>query len=445
MVRTDLDTLCGHCQRKVFIRYRYLRQFYWYQFPENARKMGYRATGENIHAESDGESRMKGKPTIKKRKVGVLIPDAEEWTAVKIARCLRHPDIKVYFLSRNRHSVAQHSNCKVKYMNLNYTCYSELLDGIKGLHTQHSFDVILPATLSGVEFIARYKKELEKIIKVPANPVAQQILLEKNKWDFIFSGNLLHAPLIPSVFIGNSAKNEIHNKNRVKKMRFPVLIKPVSGKGGWGIVKACGYDEVIRIWESKKGLIRHTGYFVQEYVPGNDYSMSVFCKKGEIIVSSIQESVLGNDTHYGPQRIMDFVHHDEIYGISRMLLKKLGWNGIACIDFRIDKKSGKCFVLEINCRLGQAVLGSLCAGINFPRILLHDALNIDLPKCEYKPCRYAHPAASVRALSGVLKPHTQKIKIGWHESGLQYTLMDPMPEIIELFNHLSKTMLLAKK
>lgn len=71
------------------------------------------------------------------------------------------------------------------------------------------------------------------------------------------------------------------------EMGYPVILKPLTGSGGYGIDIAHDEDEARRFYGNRKSLL------VQEYVKGIDASSSVLGNGDECMVVSVNEQLIG--------------------------------------------------------------------------------------------------------------------------------------------------------
>src|SRR6185503_13112360 len=59
---------------------------------------------------------------------------------------------------------------------------------------------------------------------------------------------------------------------------------------------------------------------------------------------------------------------------SGLLLNRLGWNGVAMVEFKLDREAGKAYLMEINGRFWGSLQLAVDAGVDFPRLLVEAAL-----------------------------------------------------------------------
>lgn len=77
---------------------------------------------------------------------------------------------------------------------------------------------------------------------------------------------------------------------------------------------------------------------------------------------------------------------------ASLLLRRLDWNGVAMVEFKIDEETGVPFLMEINGRFWGSLQLAIDAGVDFPRLLIDAAMGKTLgPPPEYRPgvrCRW---------------------------------------------------------
>jgi D-aspartate ligase len=305
----------------------------------------------------------------------------------------------------------------------------EWISEIKKLVHQLNIDVILPVATQGVNLISQNREVISKVAAIP--PIAQYETIKRfqDKWHFYCFINEQGFPSVPSVLI-DEPEEIISEPSLIDSIEYPALLKPVLLKGGLGIVEVKKQSDLQQAWKDKR-IRKGYKYLLQSYIPGTDLCLQVFCKDGKIVAYTLQKSLLNKNNHYGPQKIMEFIKDGEVLDLGRRLVSAMHWDGIACIDFRIDTRDGTNKILEINPRFGQAVLGSLVAGVNFPLIACLDALNMEYHN-QYRTIKYAHPIAAGKNLLTRFTGRRVSVNIRWMESGLRFACSDPLPETFEV-------------
>jgi predicted ATP-grasp superfamily ATP-dependent carboligase len=364
-----------------------------------------------------------------KEACNVLIPDGQCWEAVKVARCLR--PVKAFrpiFLSPTRQVPARFS----RYCGQLVT-YADL--GAKDIETallravdMFPVDVVLPATWRATSLVSVLRESLQQKARLVPMPSKRNLELANDKWALFEFCRDNGFPSIPTIKLADSLDPTELNP-AINRIPFPALVKPAISDGGKGIVKVREPKDLLQMLATTRAQWkrRETLWLLQEFVPGTDLCLGVFCLEGKIVAYTLQRALLGGEQEFGPQRAMEFVEDESVLESARFLMDLLRWSGIAYIDFRLDERTGKPRLTEINPRFGQAVLGSLAAGVNFPVMACRAALKQDLGTFHYRPTRFIHPYAYLKALLGLRKRFQPPFR--WRESGLCYALEDPIAEL----------------
>jgi len=72
--------------------------------------------------------------------------------------------------------------------------------------------------------------------------------------------------------------------NKIDKLKFPIIIKPIDSFSGKGTNKVEKLDEVEEYWEEAKKFSKDGAVIAEEFIEGKLYSHSAFIKNGKIII-----------------------------------------------------------------------------------------------------------------------------------------------------------------
>jgi len=371
------------------------------------------------------------------RSISLLIPDGETWDAVKVLRCLgQSAGIRTHVLSRTRRPLARFSRfCTSCHWHSSQNDES-WVNVISRLVRELQIDFVLPVTEKGVELLVRNHDAVSKFAAIAPLPGLESLKTAQDKWEFYEFCRTREFPVPPSILIRSGCGHPMDSIH-LRSLKYPALLKPTLLGGGCGIVRVEKASDFQQVWEDKRVRKDH-GYMLQSYVPGVDVCVQVFCKKGEILTYTVQKNLNAPEDFFGPQRVMEFVEDNEAVELGARLVSAMGFEGIACIDFRVDVRDGTYKIIEINPRFGQAILGSLVAGVNFPLIACLDVLGLAYHNEKYRTVRYAHPRAHVKTLISQLIGRQTPGKIRWRESGLRFTCSDPLPEMVDIIRRTGK-------
>lgn len=358
-------------------------------------------------------------------RISILVLNTDAWGSLKAIRCLaKWGQARAYVLSRQKWSLPRFS----RFCCGHYTCSdNEWLDTVQHLIGKLSIAVLFPIGEKAIERVLRSRTVLPAAAAIPALPSLEAFDLVRDKWAFHLYALADGIP-VPFSLCGDGDAAALFNRAKTERMGFPMLVKPTSATGGGrGVRLADSWDQLVTIWnEVQASGVRH---ILQEYIPGVDICLCAYCLSGHIVAHTIQISLDAPHGYFGPQRAMRFVEDQEVNGLCAGVVSRLNWDGLICIDLRRDSRDGSLKVLEVNPRMGQAVLGSLVAGVNMPLLACLDAVGVKPPPMRYRPTVYLHPRESWRLLA----PHSKALSdVGWRNTGLVYALPDPLPELAQL-------------
>jgi protein-tyrosine-phosphatase/predicted ATP-grasp superfamily ATP-dependent carboligase len=123
--------------------------------------------------------------------------------------------------------------------------------------------------------------------------------------------------------------------------------------------------------------VKHVPVQVQQWVPGRGVGVEVLARRGEIVLSLAHERLhevplTGGGSSYRRTISMP----GELYHDAQRLMRALGCHGVAMVEYRVDPKTGRHWLMEINMRFWGSLPLALAAGVDFPRALvemmLHD-------------------------------------------------------------------------
>lgn len=306
----------------------------------------------------------------------ILLIGYDSNLALGVLFCLRGLGYKFYLLSHNRKNAARFSRF-VKKTYYYVDGKDDLKQRIIDLTQKHGIDFIFPYDEFEIRNVTLYKAELNQYAKclLGTNPFNFDIAINKENL-----ATFLHQHQLPCLpFISLSNKEGI--RHFVNDNPFPLLVKPVRMASGRGIQKL--HDEIEFQNFLSDNTIESKDFILQPFIVGTDVTCNVICKEGEIICYTIQESPVKRGDNFSSNDILTYHDDPQVVAAVSQMMKKLQWNGVACVDMRRDEKTRNLYILEINGRFWASVVPSyLKAGVNFPLIMLKLSLgeNVEIPK-----------------------------------------------------------------
>lgn len=367
----------------------------------------------------------------------VFIPDAETAESLKVLRCLsREPNVRAYILSRDRRSMARFSRHCAGSNYLSSRNEDDWINEIIRLIRDLQIDVVMPVTIDGVELVSRHREAISEFAAIPPLATPERIQMANDKWalhEFVTQHGL---PGLPTILIGYAGDN-VSNTVALDSIPYPALLKPMSQRGGFGIVEVKNVSDFNRAWQDER-IMKGKKYLLQSLIPSVDYSLSVCCQRGEIIAYTLYRALSHSDNPYQIGNLVEYVNDEQALDVGGRLVSAMGWEGVADIDLLLDKRDQKMRVLEFNPRFWQSLLGGLIAGVNFPLIWYLSAMGTIRPSAQREGARYARPSLYIKTLLGRFMGKRPPVKIRWGESDLQFTIRDPLPELVHVSRRITK-------
>ncbi|WP_460219742.1 ATP-grasp domain-containing protein [Psychroserpens sp. MEBiC05023] len=318
-------------------------------------------------------------------RINVLIPDGDSTWALSVLHCLSQSErYNIFVLSNKKRTATKFSKFKSYYKFYERHNDEQWLDIVNSEIQKQEISVVIPIAEHEMSFFIRYKEQISAISKIIPLPSINdfEIAIDKKLLsDFARSNAIPHPKSV--MFASESNKLEI-----LSSFEYPILIKPLSLKGGDGIEKVDSYDQFPKLKEEP--------LLIQEYIEGYDIDCSVLCLNGVILAYTIQKGNLEGDTAYAPQLAFDFVDNEEVLQVTKKVMTKLNWSGVAHLDLRYDQKAKNYKLIEVNARFWGSVEASNVAGVNFPDLICRVALEQPLLYKGFKKINYMR-------LKGVLK------------------------------------------
>jgi len=148
---------------------------------------------------------------------------------------------------------------------------------------------------------------------------------------------------------------------------LPAILKPRKGSGSRGLL----------FIESERGLqvalssIDKSGEMLaQEFIPSAEgIGVSLLMKEGLVRASFTHKRIIEFPEAGGPSLVRVSTHNSIAESAAERLLKNLKWNGVAMVEFRLDSRTGKPVLMEINPRFWGSLPLAIACGVDFPKLL----------------------------------------------------------------------------
>jgi predicted ATP-grasp superfamily ATP-dependent carboligase len=311
----------------------------------------------------------------------VLVTDGYWRKSLAVIRALSQEGLKVDVGERTILSTALFSNSAHKrYIYPSVKKYpTDFLNWLKKTVAATKYDALIVPEEDTALLVAKHKEDLSQFVNITLPDYeAIQFLRDKSRL-------IAHAL---SVGIACAKTKVISKLDELPEfsshLTYPVVLKPNTGTGSRG-VRYIKHDASLEIL-IKKSLLRHAKLLVQEFIPGNKYfGVSVIFNKNNTMRSAFvhqklrQYPITGGVSTYAIS-----VKHQHLIEITEHLLKSIGWYGVANAEFKIDERTNRPILMEVNPRFWGSLQLAISSGIDFPYLLYKLAVDGDIkPKFDY--------------------------------------------------------------
>ena len=353
-------------------------------------------------------------------KLNVLIPDGDSTWALSVIQCLSHiKSYRLFVLSNKKRTAAKFSKYVSYYKFHKRLDDSNWLDVVNSEIEKNTIDVVIPIAEKELSFFIRNIKNITskaKVIPLPEFDNFETAIDKKKLSDFAKQHHIPH----PKSFYISS---EEEKRQLLKDAQFPVLVKPLSMKGGDGIEKIKSITSFEKYSKKRKAPL-----FVQEFIEGYDIDCSVLCLNGTILTYTIQKGNLKGHNDFAPQLAFEFLKNDAVLKVTQDVMSKLNWSGVAHLDLRFDKHTNTYKLIEINARFWGSVEASRHAGVNFPHLAIQLAIDNTIDNHDFEPVSFMRLKGvfkSIRRRPSFLFKRKHLLK---HTEAKSF-LNDPMPTL----------------
>jgi predicted ATP-grasp superfamily ATP-dependent carboligase len=362
----------------------------------------------------------------------VLIPDGDSPHALEVIRCLGSTkNVKSYILSDKSFVPIRFSRYSSKF--ISYETPKNDKDRLAAIHNAVEKirpDIILPVDCRTIRLLSANSENLLEKTMISPLPSTEAFDIANNKWllaDWLKNNQI---PCPPTILY---QRNSTFDKELLS-ISFPVLIKPILESSGRGIKL---FNNSTELYSYCKNQINSGEYIIQSFINGYDIDFSILCMKGKILAYTIQKGFEKSSRQFKAPPGIDFLFDNNTYKVVTEMAEKLNWTGVVHIDLRYDEKDQQVKVIELNPRFWGSVIGSSCAGVNFPYLACLIGLKRELPKIVVKPTRFVSGKIAVKVLAKKLFTKNKQ-GLFFDNTILEFYIKDPLPVLLAKYPKLYK-------
>jgi len=302
--------------------------------------------------------------------VTILVTDGDQRSALAIVRALGRRGISVIVGEAHRASLAGQSRYCAQQI-VYPSPYTDgdafeafLLDRVR----RGDIDVLMPVTDVTTSLVCRHQDALRCHTRL-AVPGLDAFNLVTDKATLVESAKRRGIPVPPTLIV-NGRKALARAIDRVQ---FPAVVKPTRSRiptpTGWvpGRVEyARDADELETLYGERSYLASYPS-LIQPRIVGPGVGFFGLFDRGRLIARFAHRRLREKPPSGGVSVFRESVPIDERlerHAIS--LLGSIGWHGVAMMEYKQDRRSGECVLMEVNGRFWGSLQLAVDAGIDFP-------------------------------------------------------------------------------
>lgn len=226
-----------------------------------------------------------------------------------------------------------------------------------------NYDVFMPIGDKSTNFVTIHESELKKYVKLACAP--REIYIKAFNKQLTFEQAMKSGIPCPKTRRDNQAIEDF-----LQEVNFPIIIKPRQGLGSIGFHKFKTVEEFRQRLNDKSFNV--DDYVVQEFVDfEHRIDANIFMdRKGQVCTSYSADVLRWFPIDAGAGVVVQTINEPEAIKYAGQLLRDLGWQGFANVNFMIDKNTGEPKLLEINGRIPASVKLAYMCGFNISKQLL---------------------------------------------------------------------------
>lgn len=197
-------------------------------------------------------------------------------------------------------------------------------------------------------------------------------VLSMYKFDFVNMGIRLAIGLsdLVQASLNKIETAELLNKNDIKVLpllhpdtitKYPVVVKPAYGSGAVGVSIVKNEVELL----NKLDQINYP--VVQEYLPGDEFTVDAFCAPAGSMIGAIPRKRIKSRS--GEVIISQTVHRRDLIALASRVCTVFKFEGAVNIQF-IEDSNGVPWCTDVNPRMSGGLPISIRAGLNTPSLIL---------------------------------------------------------------------------
>ncbi len=290
----------------------------------------------------------------------VLVTAAGTRVAYSICKSLARHGVKVYAgdsAPTPMTAFSRHCAGSLRYASP-FMAEEQFLADLNTFITRHDIKILVPV-LEESFCIAKNLHRLPEGLRV-ALPDYATILKLHDKGSMARIASAIGVA-VPQTY---EAADVLADPGLLSNLRFPSLIKPKQGGGGWAVMH---FDSPEPMLETiRQPDFQADRFLVQQKIDGEAICVCAVYQNGQYITGDAYRAVKAYPVPYGQPTIRETVSGGQSLENLKKLLDHVGWHGVCEADFLVDRQTGESWLLDVNPRFWGSVGHNVAAGVDYP-------------------------------------------------------------------------------
>ncbi len=326
----------------------------------------------------------------------VLVTDASERQTLAIIRSLGRKGIEVTAAGNSELNAGFFSKYCAKRLVYPDPIKNKrkFIDAMLSLVKREKFDLLIPTSDYTATPISERKEDFQKYVAVSI-PSYSTLLKTLDKSLTIPIAVNCGVPC-PKTYVVNDI-DEL--RKIIDEFRYPVVIKPRT-KVVWVNDQAIVMKVTDKSYASNKLdlLTKYKEFFnklkkhhaerysplIQECIIGEGCGVEVLIHQSTPKAVFMHRRLREYPISGGASTLRESIKDEKIIDLAVRLLKALDWEGVAMVEFKIDKLNSEAKLLEVNGRFWGSLALAITAGIDFPFLLYQSIFGEDFSPPKYQ-------------------------------------------------------------
>lgn len=307
----------------------------------------------------------------------ILVLDAAQRSALAVTRSLGKLDkVKIVTAEASNNALAGASHFSSEFVQSPSSADEpeHYLAWLKQLCSQRQFSLVIPVTEITSQLLLMRAEELPEVRLPFASFTKVMSLADKHQLLLQARESGVPAP----AFTYHANAGEVQPES----LSYPCVIKPCLSRiftpDGWistSVKVVESPAEFARALASAPYLQEYP-LMVQEFIPGTGAGVFCLYNHGKAVTFFAHRRLREKPPQGGVSVLCESIAVDpQLESYARRLLDHVGWHGVAMVEFRVDP-TGKPFLMEVNTRFWGSLQLSIDAGVDFPRLLMEQELEM---------------------------------------------------------------------